>query len=111
MMLGDRIPAICAGHAAPCAVEVVQLTNAMSLDFPTPIRQLIHRGADRLKIPAMDIYSAAGHDARFLHRICPTGMIFVPCKGGISHNEAGQQRRRIWRPARVLAEVILELAT
>jgi N-carbamoyl-L-amino-acid hydrolase len=30
--------------------------------------------------------SSAGHDARFLHAVCPTGMIFVPCKDGISHN-------------------------
>jgi N-carbamoyl-L-amino-acid hydrolase len=24
----------------------------------------------------------------YLARVAPTGMIFVPCKGGISHNEA-----------------------
>src|SRR3546814_2458433 len=35
----------------------------------------------------MDIASGAGHDANYLTRVCPTGMIFVPCKGGISHNE------------------------
>jgi N-carbamoyl-L-amino-acid hydrolase len=112
MALGDRIPDICADHAMPCTVEVVQLSNAMSLDFPAPVRQLIHRCADRLKIPAMDIYSAAGHDARFLHGICPTGMIFVPCKGGISHNEAESATPEdLAAGARVLAEVILELAT
>lgn len=35
----------------------------------------------------MDIFSGAGHDAVYLARDTPTGMIFVPCEGGISHNE------------------------
>ena len=43
------------------------------------------RGA-RLLQPA-DIVSGAGHDAVYLARVAPTGMIFVPCKDGISHNE------------------------
>jgi N-carbamoyl-L-amino-acid hydrolase len=35
-----------------------------------------------------DIVSGAGHDAGNIAKIAPTGMIFVPCAGGISHNEA-----------------------
>jgi acetylornithine deacetylase/succinyl-diaminopimelate desuccinylase-like protein len=42
--------------------------------------------AKGLGIATIDIVSSAGHDARFLHAVCPTGMIFVPCKDGISHN-------------------------
>ncbi|HYB57591.1 MAG TPA: M20/M25/M40 family metallo-hydrolase, partial [Alphaproteobacteria bacterium] len=34
-----------------------------------------------------DIISGAGHDACYLSRVAPTGMIFVPCEGGLSHNE------------------------
>ena len=34
-----------------------------------------------------DIVSGAGHDACYLARVAPTGMIFVPCVDGISHNE------------------------
>ena len=30
----------------------------------------------------------AGHDAAYIARVAPTTMIFVPCLGGISHNEA-----------------------
>jgi N-carbamoyl-L-amino-acid hydrolase len=33
------------------------------------------------------IISGAGHDAVYLSRVAPTGMVFVPCKDGISHNE------------------------
>jgi len=35
-----------------------------------------------------DIVSGAGHDAAHLAAVTPTAMVFVPCAGGISHNEA-----------------------
>jgi beta-ureidopropionase / N-carbamoyl-L-amino-acid hydrolase len=84
--LGNDIPAICAAHAGRCSVDVAELTHALSLEFPDSMTRLIRGSAAGLGIPAMDIHSSAGHDARFLHAICPTGMIFVPCKDGISHN-------------------------
>lgn len=34
-----------------------------------------------------DITSGAGHDAGYISRVAPTGMVFVPCADGISHNE------------------------
>lgn len=45
--------------------------------------------ADALGLPQMDIVSGAGHDACYIARVAPTGMIFVPCVDGRSHNEAG----------------------
>ncbi|MBC7501953.1 MAG: Zn-dependent hydrolase [Herminiimonas sp.] len=36
---------------------------------------------------AMDVVSGAGHDAIYVARVAPAGMIFVPCKDGVSHNE------------------------
>src|SRR6202030_739525 len=38
-------------------------------------------------LPHQDIISGAGHDAVYMARIARTAMIFVPCVGGISHNE------------------------
>jgi N-carbamoyl-L-amino-acid hydrolase len=38
---------------------------------------------DTIRMP-----SGAGHDAQMLARVCPTAMIFVPSKDGISHNPA-----------------------
>ena len=47
------------------------------------------RGAARLMgYDHMDMVSGAGHDAVYVSRVAPTAMIFVPCEGGISHNEA-----------------------
>jgi N-carbamoyl-L-amino-acid hydrolase len=37
--------------------------------------------------PHQDIVSGAGHDAVYLARVAPSAMVFVPCIGGISHNE------------------------
>src|SRR6201988_4049043 len=37
--------------------------------------------------PHQDIISGAGHDAVYMARVAPSAMIFVPCVGGISHNE------------------------
>ncbi len=49
---------------------------------------LIRETAARLGVPSMDIETQAGHDAYHLTKVCPTALIFTPCKGGISHNEA-----------------------
>jgi N-carbamoyl-L-amino-acid hydrolase len=46
------------------------------------------RGAtEALGYSTMDVVSGAGHDAIYAARVAPAGMIFVPCKDGISHNE------------------------
>ena len=109
--LGDRIPAMCAARAGPCNVEVVELTRAMSLAFPETMTSVIRERASALGIPAMDVFSAAGHDARFLHAVCPTGMIFVPCKDGISHNPSESAKPEdLAAGARVLAETLVVLA-
>jgi len=47
----------------------------------------VRAGAERLGCRHMDIVSGAGHDAVHIAGVAPTAMIFVPCEGGISHNE------------------------
>ncbi len=47
----------------------------------------VRAGAARLGYRHMDIVSGAGHDAVNIAGVAPTAMIFVPCEGGISHNE------------------------
>ena len=48
----------------------------------------VRAAAAALDYPAIEIVSGAGHDSVYLSGITPTGMIFVPCRDGISHNEA-----------------------
>jgi N-carbamoyl-L-amino-acid hydrolase len=92
-------------------VEVRELVTAMSLEFPERVRSTIRDRAAALGIRTMDLLSAAGHDARYLHEICAAGMIFVPCRGGISHNEAESATPEdLHDGARVLAESLIALA-
>ena len=46
--------------------------------------------ANEMGVEAMRVISGAGHDALYMARLAPTGMIFVPSKHGISHNPAEQ---------------------
>ena len=43
--------------------------------------------AHKLGYSNMPVVSGAGHDAIYMARLAPAGMIFIPCKDGISHNE------------------------
>jgi len=109
--LGDAIGEVCRTAAGRCAVAVHELLHEPPLEFPLAIRQTIRSVATALQVSCMDIPSGAGHDARYLHSLCPTGMIFIPCKGGISHNEAESiLEHHAADGARVLAEVAFALA-
>ena len=43
---------------------------------------------ERRQLPVAVMPSGAGHDAMAMAALCPMGMLFVRCKGGISHNPA-----------------------
>jgi N-carbamoyl-L-amino-acid hydrolase len=47
----------------------------------------VRKATAKLGYSTMDVVSGAGHDAIYAARVAPAGMIFVPCKDGISHNE------------------------
>jgi beta-ureidopropionase / N-carbamoyl-L-amino-acid hydrolase len=49
------------------------------------LRQVLRDSAEALGLSATDLASGAGHDAAFMARICPSAMVFIPCRGGKSH--------------------------
>ena len=56
--------------------------------------------------------SGAGHDAKYLAHVCPSAMIFIPCKDGISHNEIEDATPEdVAAGCDVLLQAILEKAT
>jgi beta-ureidopropionase / N-carbamoyl-L-amino-acid hydrolase len=56
-----------------------------------------------------DMISGAGHDAAYVARVAPASMIFVPCKDGISHNEAEySSKEQCAAGAQVLLQAVLE---
>jgi N-carbamoyl-L-amino-acid hydrolase len=56
-----------------------------------------------------DMVSGAGHDAAYVARVAPTAMIFVPCRGGVSHNEAEfSSQEQCAAGAQVLLQAVLD---
>jgi N-carbamoyl-L-amino-acid hydrolase len=109
--LGDLVADTCQAARGACDVEVTELLYDAPLQFPAAIRQRLGDCARQLGLSAMELPSPAGHDARYLHYVCPTGMIFIPCKDGISHNEAESVTPAdATAGARVLAEAAYEIA-
>jgi N-carbamoyl-L-amino-acid hydrolase len=82
---------------------------------PTPfdptVIKLVRESAEALGMPSMEMISGAGHDAMHIAHLCPTGMIFVPCARGISHNEVESATPAdLSAGTRVLAATLVELA-
>ena len=98
-------------ESAPCTAELKQIAHAPSLDFSGELRDVLAQGATRLGLPMMDVYSAAGHDARQLHYFCPTAMLFIPCRDGISHNPSEwAEPEHVTAGARLLADTLWRIA-
>ncbi|MDE2362405.1 MAG: Zn-dependent hydrolase [Hyphomicrobiales bacterium] len=79
--------------------------------FDPGVLDVIRAETQALGLRGRDIVSGAGHDSFHMAKVCPTAMIFVPCKDGISHNEA-EDITREWAQggADVLLQTALELA-
>ena len=60
--------------------------------FDPALVDLIDRTAGELGYSRQRIVSGAGHDSLYTARFAPTAMIFVPCRDGLSHNEAEDAR-------------------
>lgn len=79
--------------------------------FDAAIVDVIENACERLGVPSMKLVSGAFHDALFISRVAPAAMIFVPCRDGISHNEAEfVSPENIEIGGRVLLETTLALA-
>ena len=71
----------------------------------------VRDGASRLGFSHRDIVSGAGHDAVHVAKIIPTGMIFIPCENGISHNEVENAKpEHVTAGCDVLLHAVLEHA-
>ena len=106
-----KLAAIVAARAAPCVAGIERVTAVAPTIFDPTVIDLVRAKANLLKLANMDMPSGAGHDAMHIARLCPTGMIFVPCERGVSHNEAENATPSdLAAGARVLAEVLADLA-
>ena len=87
--MDQELRAACAGFAAETGTEaeVKEFWYFPPTPFDPDCVAAVRAAAAQGGFAAMDIVSGAGHDAVYMARVAPTGMIFVPCTDGISHNE------------------------
>jgi beta-ureidopropionase / N-carbamoyl-L-amino-acid hydrolase len=65
-----------------------RIWQSAPVKFAPDLIECVRIGAQKAGFPTRDMISGAGHDSVYVSRVAPTTMIFVPCAGGISHNEA-----------------------
>lgn len=75
--------AISARRHVSCQIERLNADPPATCD-PAVVETLI-QVCDDLGLPRQLMVSRAYHDSLFMARICPTAMIFIPCRGGVSH--------------------------
>ena len=74
------------------------------------LRAALRQGARDLGFGEIDLPSGAGHDAVYMSRICPSAMVFVPCRAGKSHTpEEWADRDAIAAGAEVIFGALREL--
>ncbi len=92
-------------------IEITPVSAYPAQPFHADCVDAVGRAAAQLGYSHMPVVSGAGHDAVYMARLAPAGMIFIPCKDGISHNEIEDaQPDHITAGCNVLLHAMLERA-
>jgi N-carbamoyl-L-amino-acid hydrolase len=109
--LGDAVEPTTRKAAQRCIIKVTPTLHDDPCTFDPLVVGAVERAVNALGLPNMRLPSGASHDANYMARRCPTGMIFVPCENGVSHNEAENAKPSdLAAGARVLTATLLDLA-
>ncbi len=84
--LRDIVSEMAERHNIESRIDQVWHMPPTSFDFR--LVELIDQSAANLQYSRRRMVSGAGHDSLHTAQFAPTAMIFVPCAGGVSHNEA-----------------------
>jgi N-carbamoyl-L-amino-acid hydrolase len=102
-----------AAHAAAVRVERLPLTtlsDGQPVACDPGLRNALRQSARDLGLRQTDLASGAGHDAAFMSRICPSAMVFVPCRAGKSHApEEWSEREQVAAGAAVMLQAVRSL--
>ncbi|MCE8043496.1 Zn-dependent hydrolase [Halomonas daqingensis] len=92
-------------------VEITRISNTPSIYFDKHCITAVEEATHTLCYRYRKLISGAGHDACHISRVAPTSMIFVPCAGGLSHNEAeSAESEDLAAGANVLLHAMLKLS-
>jgi N-carbamoyl-L-amino-acid hydrolase len=99
------------GRETGLGVTIERVSYIPPCPFHPDCVDAVRRATEKLGYSTMDVVSGAGHDAIYAARLAPAGMIFVPCKDGISHNEIEDaQPDHLTAGCNVLLHAMLERA-
>jgi beta-ureidopropionase / N-carbamoyl-L-amino-acid hydrolase len=84
--MNDLVRAALERHALAGGIRCVWEAPGVSFD-PICVAA-VRSAAAALGYDSMEMVSGAGHDSCNVSAVVPTAMVFVPCAGGLSHNEA-----------------------
>ena len=111
--MADEVKAFAAQVAQEQGVEVkIEMVSSYNaIAFHAECVEAVGRAAKKLGYSNMPAVSGAGHDAVYMAKLAPSGMIFIPCKDGISHNEIEDAKpEHITAGCNVLLHAMLERA-
>ena len=109
-MEADLHAAVAEAGAGGVALALKLTWDSPAVRFDPEVVAAVRAGAARAGFSTRDMVSGAGHDAAYTARRVPTAMIFVPCAGGLSHNEAeATSREECAAGAQVLLNAVLEV--
>ena len=92
-------------------IERQSLARFQPVQFDANLVAKIEETAETLGLSCRSMTSGAGHDAQMMARLCPSAMIFVPSRNGISHNPAEHtDADDLEAGANVLLHTLLDLA-
>jgi N-carbamoyl-L-amino-acid hydrolase len=107
----NEIKAAIAGICAEMTLDAN--INRIWAQAPVPFHpqcvEAVRKAAALCGYTSRDIVSGALHDAAYVSRKAPAGMVFVPCKDGISHNEEEfSSQEQCAKGAQVLLQAVLD---
>ncbi|MFD1708806.1 Zn-dependent hydrolase [Siminovitchia sediminis] len=92
-------------------IHMKDLMDVKAEKFSEDIVSEIQRAADKFGYRSMKLISGAGHDAKYMNQLAPSGMIFIPSIGGVSHcEEEFSTDEDIAKGVQVLLELVLRFA-
>ncbi|WP_298608826.1 Zn-dependent hydrolase [uncultured Thiothrix sp.] len=111
--MADEVKAFAAEVAKRRGLEIkIEMVSSYPAQpFHPDCVNAVAKAAEKLGYSNMPAVSGAGHDAVYMARLAPSGMIFIPCKDGISHNEIEDAKpEHITAGCNVLLHAMLERA-
>jgi N-carbamoyl-L-amino-acid hydrolase len=105
----DAIGAVSQGRGVQAAIEMLNADPPAAM--AEPVIAAVESACRQVGYASKRLVSRAYHDSLFMAQVCPAGMIFIPCRGGVSHRpDEYAAPAAIRAGAEVLARTLAELS-